>query len=272
MREVVITSGVRTPIGAFCGSLREVPIEKMGALVLNEAIKRSNVKPEQIEDVIMSQAYANGEGANIARFALLEAGWPVEVPGYVVDRRCCCGLQSVWNTSMLIETNYADIAIASGIDAMSRAEFYVPGDMMRWGVGSKTDPKWGFFPRNHGSLDLWGIPFYDRIQRGRVMAQPIDRFGELNSMMTWAETAAKNENITREEVDEWAYNSHQKAVKAMESGKFAEEIIGVPELVAISSPECIVVLPVNGDLRFPNPDVNQPFTGQTEGVAANKVF
>ena len=228
MKEVVITSAVRTPIGAFCGSLREVPVEKMGALVLNEAIKRSNIKSEQVEEVVMSQAYANGEGANVARFALLEAGWPVEIPGYVVDRRCCCGLQSVWNTSMLIETGYAEIAVASGAEAMSRAEFYVPGDMMRWGVGSKTDPKWGFFPRNHGSLDLWGIPFYDRIQRGRPNSQPHWRFGELNSMMTWAEKAAAAEKITREEADAWALGSHQKAIAAMDAGRFKEEIVPVP--------------------------------------------
>jgi len=104
---------------------------------------------------------------------------------------------------------------------------YIPGDI-RWGLGGKNDEKFGFMPKGHGALAMWGIPFYDRIQRGRVMAQPIERFGELNSMMTWAEAAAKNEGITREEVDVWAYNSHQKAIKAMESGKFTEEIVGIP--------------------------------------------
>jgi acetyl-CoA C-acetyltransferase len=110
---------------------------------------------------------------------------------------------------------------------MSRAEFYIPGEYIKWGMGGRTDPKWGFFPRGHGSLDLWGIPLYDRIQRGRPMHQPVERFGELNSMMTWAETAARNEGITREEADEWALRSHQRAVSAMDSGKFAEEIVPV---------------------------------------------
>jgi acetyl-CoA C-acetyltransferase len=75
---------------------------------------------------------------------------------------------------------------------------------------------------------MWGIPFYDRIQRARVMSQPVDRFGELNSMMTWAETAAKNEHISRQEADEWALRSQQKAIAAIDSGKFSEEIVPVP--------------------------------------------
>jgi acetyl-CoA C-acetyltransferase len=110
---------------------------------------------------------------------------------------------------------------------MSRAEFYIPGEYLKWGVGGKVDPKWGFFPRHHGSLSLWGLPFYDRIQRGRPMHQPIERFGELNSMMTWAETAAKAEGITREEADKWALRSHRRAISAIDCGKFKEEIAPV---------------------------------------------
>ncbi|MEW6667159.1 MAG: thiolase family protein [Thermodesulfobacteriota bacterium] len=228
MREVVITSAVRTPIGAFCGAMREVPVEKLGAIVLSAVIERAHVQPEEIDDVIFSQSYANGESPNLARLALLKAGWPVEIPGVVVDRRCCSGVQSVWNGYMEIMTEYADIVVSAGADSMSRTEFYIPGEYLRWGVGSRTDPKWGVFPRHHGSLALWGLPFYDRIQRGRPMHQPIDRFGELHSMMTWAETAAKKENVSREEADRWAFGSHKKAVAAMDSGKFKEETVAVP--------------------------------------------
>jgi acetyl-CoA C-acetyltransferase len=228
MREVVIVSAVRTPIGAFCGAMREVPVEKMGATVLNALVEKVNVKPEQIGDVVFSQSYANGESPNLARLSLLKAGWPVEVPGVTVDRRCCSGVQSVWTGYMEIMTEYADIVVSAGADSMSRTEFYIPGEYLRWGVGSRTDPKWGVFPRQHGSLALWGLPFYDRIQRGRPMHQPIDRFGELHSMMTWAETAAKKENVTREEADKWAYGSHQKAIAAMDAGKFKQEIVPVP--------------------------------------------
>jgi len=228
MKEVVITAGVRTPIGAYCGSLREIPVEKLGAVVLNEAVKRSNVKPEQVDDVVCSQSYANGESPNLARLALLKAGWPVEVPGITLDRRCCSGVQSVWTGTMEIQTENAEIVVSSGAESMSRAEFYIPGDYLKWGVGGKNDPKWGFFPRQHGSLAMWGMPFYDRIQRGRPMHQPIERFGELNSMMTWAETAARKEGVTRQEADLWAVRSHQKAIAAMDAGKFKEEIVAVP--------------------------------------------
>jgi acetyl-CoA C-acetyltransferase len=228
MKDVVVTAAVRTPIGAYCGSLREIPVEKLGAIVLSEAIKRSNVRPEQVDDVVCSQSYANGESPNLARLALLEAGWPVEIPGLTLDRRCCSGVQSVWSGTMEIQTDNAEVVVSSGAESMSRAEFYIPGDYLKWGVGGRTDPKWGFFPRQHGSLGLWGMPFYDRIQRGRPKHQPIERFGELNSMMTWAETAAKNESITRQEADQWAVRSHQKAIAAVDSGKFKQEIVAVP--------------------------------------------
>jgi acetyl-CoA C-acetyltransferase len=228
VKEVVVTAAVRTPIGAYCGALREVPVEKLGAAVLNDVIRRSKVKPEQVDDVVCSQSYANGESPNLARLALLEAGWPVEIPGLTLDRRCCSGVQSVWSGTMEIQTDNAEVVVCSGAESMSRAEFYIPGDYLKWGVGGKTDPKWGFFPRQHGSLGLWGIPFYDRIQRGRPKHQPIERFGELNSMMTWAETAAKKENVTRQEADRWAVRSHQKAIAAMDSGRFKEEIVAVP--------------------------------------------
>jgi acetyl-CoA C-acetyltransferase len=227
MKDVVIVSGVRTPIGAYCGMFREVPVEKLAAIALNSTVKKAGIKPEQVDDVVMSQAYANGEAPNLARRALLDAGWPVEIPGLTLDRRCCSGLQAIWNATMQIQTDNAEIVVAAGAESMSRAEFYVPGEFIKWGMGGKSDPKWGVFPRQHGSLALWGIPFYDRIQRGRPMHQPIERFGELNSMMTWAEAAAKNESISREEVDKWALRSHQRAISAWDSGKFKEEVVPV---------------------------------------------
>ncbi len=231
MKEVVITSAVRTPIGAYCGTLRDTPVEKLGATVLNKAIDESKVKSAEVNDVVFSQAYAGGESPNIARLALLTAGWPVEVPGLTVDRRCCGGVASLWTAAMEIQADYADTVVSAGADSMSRCEFYVPGEYLKWGVGGRTDPKWGFMPRQHGSMAMWGIPFYDRIQRGRPMHQPIERFGELNSMMTWAETAAKNEHITREEADKWSVGSHKKAVAAIDSGKFKEEIVPIPVMV-----------------------------------------
>jgi acetyl-CoA C-acetyltransferase len=123
---------------------------------------------------------------------------------------------------MEIQSGNADIVVAGGVESMSSAEFYLPGEV-KWGIGGKKG-----MPRGHGDLSLWGIPFYDRIQRARVMSQPVERYGILPSMMSWAETAAKEEGIQREECDRWALESHKKACAAIESGKFKEEIIPVP--------------------------------------------
>ena len=227
MKDVVIVSGARTPIGRYGGLLRDVPVYKFTSLVLNEAVKRAKVEPAWVDDVIMGQSYQNGECANGARMALLEAGWPHEVPGVTLDRRCCSGLDAIFFGVMKIQTGNADIIVAGGMDSMSQAELYIPGDI-KWGLGGKVDSKWGFMPKGHGALSMWGIPLYDRIQRARVMSQPIDRFGELSSMMSWAETAAKKERISRQEADEWAVRSHHKAIAAIDSKKFIEEIVPVP--------------------------------------------
>jgi acetyl-CoA C-acetyltransferase len=122
----------------------------------------------------------------------------------------------------MIETGNADIVVAGGVESMSTAEFYIRGDV-RWGVGGTGD-----MPRGHGSLSTWDMPLYDRILRGRVMSQPEKRFGIVPSMMAWAEAAASEHGIPREEVDQWALLSNQRAIAAMESGTFKEEIIPVP--------------------------------------------
>jgi acetyl-CoA C-acetyltransferase len=227
MNNVVIASAVRTPIGSYGGTLRDIPVYKLASVVLNEAATRAHIEPQWVDDVIMGQSYQNGECANAARMALLEAGWPNEIPGVTLDRRCCSGLDAIFFAVMKIQTDNADIVVAGGMDSMSQAELYIPGEL-KWGLGGKRDEKWGFMPRGHGALSMWGIPLYDRIQRARVMSQPIERFGELNSMMTWAETAAKKEGISRQEADEWAFRSHQKAIAAIDTGKFSEEIVPIP--------------------------------------------
>jgi acetyl-CoA C-acetyltransferase len=219
MKEVVLVSGVRTIVGRYMGALREVPAYDLAALVLNEAIKRGNVDSTRIDQVIMGQSYQSGEYVNVARMALLKAGWPESIPGITLDRRCCTGLDVVCYAGMVIQSGNADLMVAGGVESMSTAEFYVPGDI-KWGIGGQKGR-----PRGHGDLNIWGIPFYDRIQRARVMSQPENRFGILPAMMTWAETAAKEEEISRQECDQWALASHQKACAAMKSGKFKEEIV-----------------------------------------------
>jgi len=227
METVVMVSAVRTPIGSYGGSLRDIPVYRLASVVLNEVVKRVKIDPVDVDDVIMGTAYQNGECANGARMALLEAGWPDSIPAVVLDRRCCSGLDSIFFGVMKIQTGNASIVVAGGMDSMSQAELYIPGDF-KWGLGGKMHEKHGFMPRGHGALSMWGIPFYDRIQRARVMSQPIDRYGELNSMISWAEVAAKKENVSREECDSWAVRSHERAIRAQDMKKFAEEIAPVP--------------------------------------------
>lgn len=222
LKETVIISAVRTPVGRYMGALKEVEAFDLAAIVLQEVIRRANIEPSQVDEVILGQSYQSGEYVNIARMALLKAGWPDSIPGIVLDRRCCTGLDVVCFASMKIQTGNGEMIVAGGVESMSRAEFYLPGEV-KWGIGGKRG-----MPKGHGDLSLWGIPLYDRIQRARVMSQPEERYGLLPSMMSWAETAAKEEGITRQQCDHWALLSHRKACAAIESGKFKEEIVPVP--------------------------------------------
>jgi acetyl-CoA C-acetyltransferase len=226
MERVVIASAVRTPIGSYGGSLKNVSVACLAAAVLSQAVIEAEIDPPMVDDVIMGQAYQGGECANGARVALLAAGWPETIPGMTLDRRCCSGLDSVFIGAMKIQTGNAEIVVAGGMESMSQAEMYLPGDI-KWGLGGKEDDKWGGMPRGHGAMSMWGVPIYDRIQRARVMSQPIERYGELNSMMVWAETAAKNEKITRRQADEWSLRSHEKALAAIDNGFFSEEIVPI---------------------------------------------
>jgi acetyl-CoA C-acetyltransferase len=222
MNPPVIISAVRTPVGKYMGALREVPAYDLASLVLNQAVQRADLQPDQVDEVIMGQSYQNGECVNIARMALLKAGWPETIPGMTIDRRCCTGLDVVRYAASLIMSGQAEIIVAGGVESMSNAEFYLPGNI-KWGVGGS-----GGMPRGHGDLSIWGLKFYDRIQRARVMSQPEERYGVLPSMMTWAETAAEEENISRDACDQWSLASHQKACAAMAAGKFTDEIVPVP--------------------------------------------
>ncbi|MFP3981263.1 MAG: thiolase family protein [Desulfobacterales bacterium] len=218
---IVIVSGVRTPVGAYGGGLRSVEAYDLAALVLNESISRAGIEPDQIDEVIMGQTYQNGEYVNIARMGLLNAGWPEELPGFTIDRRCCTGLEVIRLAASLIRSGDAQIVVAGGVESMSNAEFYLPGNI-KWGIGGQKG-----MPRGHGDLSMWGLPFYDRIQRARVMSQPEHRYGLLPSMMSWAETAAVEENITREQCDQWAFESQKKACAAWDEGRFDAEVIPV---------------------------------------------
>ena len=221
MKQPVIISAVRTPVGRYMGALRDVEAYDLASLVLNAALKRAGIQPGRVDEAIMGQSYQNGEYVNIARMGLLKAGWPETIPGITIDRRCCTGLDVVRYAASLIQSDQAEIIVAGGVESMSNAEFYLPGSI-KWGVGGSKG-----MPRGHGDMSIWGLKFYDRIQRARVMSQPEDRYGVLPAMMTWAETAAKEEEITREACDRWSLASHEKACAAQAEGKFADEMIPV---------------------------------------------
>jgi len=227
MEDVCIVSAVRTPIGAYLGALREVPAYDLVALVLNEATKRAKVDPVKVDEVIMGHCYQSGEYVNIARMGLLTAGWPVTVPGITLDRRCTSGLDALIIGAMQIQTGASEIVAAGGVESMSNAEFYIPGSI-KWGIGRGSGISFADAPRGHGSLKMFGIPIYDRIQRSRPMHQPESRFGILVSNMAWAEKVAKELNISREDCDKWALRSHQRAIAAIDAGKFKEYIVPVP--------------------------------------------
>ena len=207
MRRAAIVSPVRTPVGKFLGSLKSIQAGELGAIVIKELMERTGCDPQRIDDVVFAQGYANGEAPCIGRWSALAAGLPESVPGVHVDRRCGSGLQAVINAVMMIQTNVADVVIAGGAESMSNVEFYSTDMRNGKRMGSST--------------------FHDRLGRGRVMSQPIERFGVISGMIETAENLAKDYDISREACDEYAVMSHQRATAAWADGKFDEELVPV---------------------------------------------
>jgi acetyl-CoA C-acetyltransferase len=207
MRRAAIVSPLRTAVGAFGGSLRPLPADQLAATILKALIQRSGIDPTRIDDVVMAQSYANSEAPCLGRYAALEAGLPVEVPGMTLDRRCGSGLQAVIDAAMQVKTGAADVVVAAGVESMSNIEYY------------STDMRWG---SRAGSVTM-----HDRLQRGRERSQPEQRFGYISGMPETAENLAKDYGITREEADAFAMRSHQRAAAAWQAGKFADELVSV---------------------------------------------
>ena len=209
MRRVAIVSPVRTAVGNFGGTLRDVSAADLASTVIKEALDRSGVDPAKVDDVILGHGYPSGENPAIGRLAGLKAGLPIEVPGYQLDRRCSSGLQAILNASMLVQTDNADVVIAGGVESMSGAEFY--SNESRWGA-------------RYGS-----VTFHDRLARARVTISPDERFGPIpGGMVETAENLAREYEIARTEQDEYALRSHQRAVAAQNEGRFDKEIVGIP--------------------------------------------
>jgi acetyl-CoA C-acetyltransferase len=207
MRRAAIVSPVRTAVGTFGGTLRSIPVEELSAVVIRAILERTGIAPEKIEEVVFAQSYASGETPCIGRWAALQAGLPIETAGMQLDRRCGGGLQSVITAAMMVQTGAADVVIAGGVESMSNVEYYT------------TDMRWG---KRAGSVKL-----HDRLDRGRERSQPVDRFGEISGMIETAENLATEYQISREEADEYALSSQQRAAAAWENGTFADEVIPV---------------------------------------------
>ncbi len=208
MREVAIVSPVRTAVGNFGGTMRDISPVELGSLVIKEVLNRTGIAPDKIDEVILGNSYPNGEASNIGRVCALKAGLPIEVPGFQLDRRCSSGLQAILSAAMVVQTGNADVVIAGGTESMSGVEYYV------------TNARWG---GRLGSMTL-----HDRLTRGRVTVAPEESFPIPGGMIETAENLAKQYEIPREESDEYALRSHQRAVAAVKEGKFKEEIVPVP--------------------------------------------
>jgi acetyl-CoA C-acetyltransferase len=208
MRRAAIVAPIRTAVGKYGGALKSMSAGDLGAVIIRALIERTKLDPERIEDVVFSQGYGNGEAPCIGRWSALAAGLPEAVPGVQLDRRCGSGLQAVIDAAMRIQTGAADVVIAGGVESMSNVEYY------------SLDHRWG---ARSGSTT-----FHDRLTRGRVMSQPIERFGVITGMIETANNLAKDYDISREACDEYAAMSHRRAAAAWAEGKFADELVAVP--------------------------------------------
>ncbi|MDA0819481.1 MAG: acetyl-CoA C-acetyltransferase [Proteobacteria bacterium] len=206
-RRAAIVSPLRTPVGKFLGSLAPLDAGKLGAVILKALIERSGIDPARVDDVVFSQGYGNAEAPAIGHWSWLAAGLPIEVPGFQLDRRCGSGVQAVATAAMMVETGMADVVVAGGCESMSNVEHYT------------TDLRKG--------VRMGDMTLHDRLSRGRLMSQPIERFGIITGMIETAENLAKDYNIAREEADAFAVRSHQNATKAWEEGKFAAHLVPV---------------------------------------------
>ncbi|MBQ5951682.1 MAG: thiolase family protein [Lachnospiraceae bacterium] len=206
MRNVVLVSAVRTPIGSIGGTLKDVQPETLLATVLKAAVEKAGITLEQVDEVICGQAKQSTDQPNIARLSSLMIDVPVATPAYTVHRQCASGMQAIMSGMQQIQTGYSDIVLCGGVESMSTAPFYVRG--ARFGVGNGT------------------TAFADPNIESQPHSQPQDKYGTFNMIQT-ADNVAREVGITREECDAFALASQQKAIAAIDGGKFADEIVPV---------------------------------------------
>lgn len=207
MNNPVIVDAVRTAVGKMGGSLKDEPVDHLGAKVIREVIARVGLDAHEINEVIMGQAKQSADSSNLARIALLRAGLPVEVPGYTVHRQCGSGLQAINNAHLQISHGLSNVIIAGGAESMSTAPYYI------------RNARFGLKAGN-------GL-FLDPNTESQPNSQPVEVYGKLTMGLT-AENLASKYSVSRETQDEFAFNSQLKAKKAIDDGCFKEEIVPYP--------------------------------------------
>jgi len=201
MKEVVIVGGVRTPIGSHGGAFRSLTAQHLGALVLREVIERVGIDPLLFDDVILGCIGQQSDAVNIGRVAALLAGVPVRVPGYTVQRNCVSGMVSITSACQAIQAGDGEVYLCGGTESMSSAPYMVRG--ARWGLKLRHDT------------------FIDVLWEG--LTDPV--CGQIMGLT--AENLAMMYNISKEEQDQFAINSHKKAFMATRKGNFRDETMPV---------------------------------------------
>ena len=202
MRDVYVISSCRTAVGTFGGTLRDVPAADLGATVIAEALKRGNVKGEWLDEVMFGNVLSAAQGQNVARQCMVKAGVPLKVPAYTVSMVCGSGLKTVIEGSRAIQAGDADLIMCGGTESMSGAPYAIPA--ARWGAR------------------MGDIKAVDTMIKDGLW----DAYNNYH-MGTTAENICDIWGITREELDEFGYNSQMKALAAIKSGRFEDEIVPV---------------------------------------------
>ncbi|MEQ1886478.1 MAG: acetyl-CoA C-acetyltransferase [Bryobacteraceae bacterium] len=201
-RDVVIVSACRTAIGGTLGALSDIPLAKLGGVVIREAVKRAGIEPAQVDEVILGSILTAGAGQNVARQAAMDAGIPASVPSYVINKMCGSGLKSVMLATQAIRCGDAEVIVAGGVESMSLAPYVLSG--ARKGL-------------RMGNTPLIDTMIYDGLT---------DVFHNYHMGIT-AENIAERFHISREDQDQFALASQIKAEAAIKAGRFADEIVPV---------------------------------------------
>ena len=212
-KKIVIAGAIRTPIGKYGRSLKSIPATDLGAIAIRGLIDKYKLPIEEINYIIMGNVIAAGNGQNPARLAALKAGIPPNIGGFTVNQVCASGLSAVTIAAEKIKAGRADLVIAGGMESMSRAPILLPPEI-RFGVPLNPINPFEMLKTADAMVHdgLWDV-----------------MYNEVMGVM--AERYAKKLNITREEADEFAYNSHMRAYEAVKSGYFAQEIVPVTKEV-----------------------------------------